>query len=166
MTPVQRFAAIRSKGLCIQCLFPGAKVNEGKHKDGSCQHDFVCKHQSHAKYHRKKHVLICEEHKGEQENINLLETYKKRFILKDGYQFPDYSKQIKLSLVTYAVADPQTSTENASVHIVDVETSEKAIYQLQKIKIRNQHYSIFYDSGCGEFVSTIGAVKRLGSRAD
>ena len=36
-TPGQRFNYLKSKDLCIQCLFPGAKASMGKHVDGMCQ---------------------------------------------------------------------------------------------------------------------------------
>ena len=41
-TPAQRFSLLRRKGLCFQCLYPGAEWNKGKHSDGKCQHEFVC----------------------------------------------------------------------------------------------------------------------------
>ena len=60
---MQRFEELKSKAFCFQCLFPGAEKDQGKHKEGRCQRDFICKHQSHERYMRKKHVLVCEEHK-------------------------------------------------------------------------------------------------------
>ena len=68
MTPEQRFTELKKKGLCIQCLFPAAASNSGKHMDGNCQRDFICRHTSHTKYRRKKHVLVCEEHKNDEDN--------------------------------------------------------------------------------------------------
>ena len=35
MNPSQRFAELKSKNLCHQCLYPGADCTKGKHKDGS-----------------------------------------------------------------------------------------------------------------------------------
>ena len=72
----QRFQELRSKELCHQCLFPGAKQNEGKHKDGSCQSTFVCKHSDHDKFPRKKHVLVCGDHCDTDENKTFLMTTK------------------------------------------------------------------------------------------
>lgn len=60
MTPAQSIAAVKGKNLCYQWLFPGTIIFTGKHKDGKCQRDFICKHESHDKYKRKKHVLLCE----------------------------------------------------------------------------------------------------------
>ena len=37
---------LRKKEYYIQCLFPGAYQDKGKHSDGKCQIDFVCKHRS------------------------------------------------------------------------------------------------------------------------
>jgi len=48
--PAQRFIMVRKKGFCFQCLLPGANGDQGKHKEGKCQRDFVCPHQSHLRY--------------------------------------------------------------------------------------------------------------------
>ena len=69
MSPTERFNELRRKGLCFQCLYPGAMQNVGKHKDGKCQHDFVCQNPMHDHYHRKMHVLVCELHKVENEDL-------------------------------------------------------------------------------------------------
>ena len=83
MNPAERFATLKDKGLCWQCLFPGAIAKKGKHADGKCQRDFVCKYQIHIKFKRKKHVLLCDEHKETEENRKLLEEYKSRYILRE-----------------------------------------------------------------------------------
>ena len=41
----------------------------------------------------------------------------------------------------------------------------KGIYQLQTIKVDGQCYTIFYDSGCGDFVSRYSATMKIGDRA-
>lgn len=82
MSPAERFSVLRSKGLCFQCLLPGAKMNRGKHKEGHCQRDFIYKHPSHDKYPRKKHIFVCEEHKDNEENQDVLNIYKTRCILR------------------------------------------------------------------------------------
>ena len=82
MTPSQCFAELKMKGYCHECLLPGASSGDDKHKKGRCQRDFICKHSIHQKYLCKKHVLFCEDHKGDEENKKTLEDYKKRCILK------------------------------------------------------------------------------------
>ena len=64
MTPKERFQELRRKRYCFQCLFPGASQSTGKHSDGKCQRDFICKNVSHDKYPTKKHVLVCHKHKS------------------------------------------------------------------------------------------------------
>ena len=106
MTPAQRFAVVNDKGFCWQCLFPGADARKGKHNEGRCQRDFVCKHPSHSKYRRKTHVLLCEEHKDTAENKRLVEEYKSRCISKDKLvELPCYSKDIKLSFLAESTHD-------------------------------------------------------------
>ena len=107
MTPKDRFTLIKNKGLWIQCLYPGTREDQGKHKDGKCQRDFICQHLSHQKYPVKKHVLICEEHKDSQDNQALLETYRKKCILRRP-DLEEFSKGIKLSF--------HTASNNQNIH--------------------------------------------------
>ena len=79
-TPDERFKILKEKGLCWQCLFPGAKFNKGKHKEGRCQKDFICQDPSHDKFPRKKHVLVCQQHC--ESNQEILQQYKERCILR------------------------------------------------------------------------------------
>ena len=46
---------------------------------------------------QKRNVLVCEEHSQTNENKQLLEEYKSRYILKQKANLPEYSKEIKLS---------------------------------------------------------------------
>ena len=156
MSPAERFAELRKKGLCYQCLYPGAQRNQGKHKEGRCQRDFCCKHPSHDVYPKKFHVLVCNQHKENAENKDLLESYKQRCIMKKSSILPQYSKNIQLSYATYL-----------KNHVGDESKmfNERAIYMLQSIEVNNQLFNIFYDSGCCDFVSRYDAIKKLGSCA-
>ena len=99
MNPSQRFKELFTKGLCFQCLYPGAKNSEGKHAEGTCQGDYVCKHESHKKHKRKKHVLVCQEHCASEENVKLFEEYKSKFITPQR-TVQEFSKNIKLAFVS------------------------------------------------------------------
>ena len=96
MSPNERFKELRSRGYCFQCLFPGAGENKGKHNNGMCQRDFICKHKSHDRFPRKKHVLVCHEHRNHQENQDILQLYKDRCKTKQQW-LPLFSKDIKLT---------------------------------------------------------------------
>ena len=155
MTPHQRLVELKSKGLCFQCLFPGAECSKGKHRDGHCQRDFSCKHPSHEQYQSKKHVLVCNEHKDTQQNRDLLEHFKSRCISKLP-QLQSFSKDIQVSFHV-----PSTTCFRSS----SKEHNDKAIFMLQTIKINHQKYTIFYDSGCGDFISRFQSIGRIESRA-
>ena len=81
MTPLDRFKELRRKGYCCMCLYPGALHHTGKHANGLCNNEFVCNHSSHDAYKKKKHVLVCHEHKTDEQNKQTLESYKNTFIL-------------------------------------------------------------------------------------
>lgn len=72
---------------------------DGKHASGGCQSSFVCPHPSHHKHPCKKHILVCHEHRENAENIQLLEEYKRKFILSQK-SVEEFSKNIKLSFMS------------------------------------------------------------------
>ena len=156
MTSNQQFQELRRKGFCFQCLFPGASQSTGRHSDGKCQWDFTCKHQSHDKYPIKKHVLVCHEHREEADNQQVLEEHRQRCIMKQA-QLPVFSKELKLTL--------HTNQYQPAAYQHSLPKEESAIYILQTIKVENQEYSLFYDTGCCDMVSRYQAVKAIGSRA-
>ena len=115
MTPKYRFAELQKKGFCFQCLYPGADKNSGKHRDGHCQTDFVCKHSSHNKFSKKKHVLVCEEHSQTNENKQLLEEYKSRCIyLKTKGKFTRifHRNQIIIPCIKFNTYQQPAPTDN------------------------------------------------------
>ena len=157
MTPNQRFLELRNKGLCIQCLYPGASQDKGRHSDGSCSNEYACKHYSHNVFPSKKHVLTCQEHCSTDRNKELLESYRSRCILnKKTDELPDFSKNIKLSFHSLLVKgeDEHTFQETNC-------DDEVACYILQTIEIDNRYYTLFFDSGCSDLVSWYSAVRRM-----
>ena len=163
MTPQARFQELQRKKLCFQCLYPGASSNSGKHKEGHCQRDFTCQHESHNKYSKGKHVLVCQEHSDTDENKSLLEKYKSKCILRQKVDLPQYAKDIKLSF--HASYKNQMSSQSKDQKSTDANLDDKAIYILQTIKVNSQQFTIFYDTGCGDMVSKHSAIKRLGNKA-
>ena len=152
-TPAQRFSLIRKRGFCFQCLFPGANWNKGNHNDGKCQQDFACPHPSHSKYPKKKHVLLCEEHKECKENEDLLNLYKSKYIEKIP-GIPAFCKELRLSF---------HSNSSYSVKIPVHDENIRGIYMFQAIKLNGELFNIFFDTGCSDFLITKDAVNRLGS---
>ena len=150
MSPQERFNELKSKGLCFQCLYPGARMDQGKHKEGRCQRDFCCKHTIHANYTVKKHVLICDDHKLNQENKDLFEHYKARCITKIQ-QLEAFSKDMRLSYV---------SSSDQSINECD--DDDQPIYVLQTIEVDGNQYTMFYDNGCKNSVIRYEATQQLG----
>ena len=56
--------------------------------------------------------------------------------------------------------DSSTSREQFTDSVQD-----NSVYMLQTIQVGNKTFSLFYDFGCGDFVSRHNAIQRLGSRA-
>ena len=158
ITPKERLKSFLTKGLCYQCLAPGAPVGKGKHSDASCYDKFVCKNKSHNKYPRKLHVLLCEEHKNDASNVELLEKYKRENIYNLKTPVPQFSKQMKLSFV----CNTRSKTEALSNRRLDPsEVVDSSVYILQTIAVENQKLNIFFDSGCGDLVSKKEAISKL-----
>ena len=108
MTPADWFQLLKKKGLCFQCLYPGAKITDTEHSEGRCQRDYTCMGTSHDKFPTKKHVLVCAEHKDAEENKTIFELYKYKCILKQNHiQLPEFSREIELSFHLYQLTIPQ-----------------------------------------------------------
>ena len=167
MTPAQRFNILRQKGLCYQCLFPGADQSKGKHQEGRCQRDFVCPHPSHDRYTCRKHVLVCQDHASNQENSRTLQLYKERCINRQA-ELPTYSKDIKLTFHTN-IQSSFLSTSNSTNQLHDSQPGEpiinnRAIFILQTVEIDHKPYTIFFDLGCSDMVIRKEAVSNLNHR--
>lgn len=72
-------------------------------------------------------------------------------------QLSAFSKELKLTFRT----NHQTPHSN---HEVNSSKEECTIYILQIIKVDQQEYSIFYDTGCCNMVSRYNAIKTIGDR--
>ena len=138
-TSAARLSSIRDKGFCIQCLLPGADASNGKHLDGECQGDFIYPHPSHQRYPVKKHVLLCEEHKEDQSNQDVLEKFKNRCM--KNTTLPDFSRQIKLGFHVNAFSSHTSSPLQDSVR-------DKRIFKLQTITVNGKRLNAFFDDGC------------------
>ena len=161
-TAAQRFRTLRTKDFCHQCLFPGAK-REGKHATGGCQSTFVCPHSSHNRHPCKKHILVCHEHREDAANLQLLEDYKRKFILTQR-SVEDFSKNIQLSFISCFSITPQPLMI-ASQPDDDGFVSDNSIYELQVIEILGELFTLFFDNGCSDMCVTEDATRRLQDRA-
>lgn len=160
MNPSQRFKELFKLGYCFQCLFPGAKGDEGKHAIGICQSDYICKHESHEKHTKKKHVLLCQDHCQTEANLKLFDEYKSRFItpmkgLKES------SKNIQLS---YHSFDSLLGEEGYNTSYHEDLNGESGIYMFQRIGIDKKPFNIFFDTGCSDFVSRFASIQRIKNR--
>ena len=154
MSPAERFTILKNKNLCYQCLYPGAHLDTGKHQEGKCQRQFICQHDDHNNSVIKKHILVCDEHKRDPENVRQLDIFKEKCISR-RYNMPDYSKNISNFI---SVSSFQSRSPNDSV-------DEAAIFKFQEITINHKPYLIFFDSGCDDFIVRKESVKSLGTSA-
>lgn len=163
-TPSERLRLLREKGYCIQCLYPGADSSKGKHKKGKCQKEFVCPNASHDRYQTQKHVLLCEEHKYDPENENVLVLFKSRYISRNT-SLPEFSQNIKLAFVAnttlHAKANPRKGRRTNKCEAIN----DRGVYMLQTITVNSQPFTIFFDTGCSDFILTRDAADRMGDYA-
>ena len=125
-------------------------MDQGKHKEGRCQRDFTCQHPLHMNHTIKKHVLVCENHKSNQENKDLFEHYKARCINKiQGLEI--FSKEMRHAY------------HSNSVQPINECDDDQAIYVLQTIEVDGKQYTMFYDNGCKKSVIKYEATQRLGT---
>ena len=75
--PKQRFDELKNINLCFQFLTPGLK----RHHEGFCFNKYSCPDESHKRFKSGLHVLICDRHKNDKKNLELLEGYKSKHIV-------------------------------------------------------------------------------------
>ena len=158
----ERFQMLKTKELCFQCLYPGLKKNH----DGNCVDQFACKHSSHRRFNKSKHILVCEEHKDDQENVRLFEKYKKRFITDNTkVSYEQFTKDLKLVYLVEPVPNNVDAHHNESYAVApadkDGPKKEVSIFMLQTILVDGELFNLFYDGGCGDLLTRKGAVDKL-----
>ena len=106
-----------------------------------------------------RNILVCEEHKETDENKALLEEYRRRCITRRcNDALPDFAKTIHLAFHC-------TRIEVLDVYVAKNESEESGIYMFQWIRVNDEHFLVFYDSGCKDLLLTNDARIRLGRNA-
>ena len=65
MSPIERRKELSRKKYCGQCLEPGVKFND-EHESSRL---YACPNDAHLKFKKSLHVLVCNTHKNNQENL-------------------------------------------------------------------------------------------------
>ena len=164
-----RLREILKRHFCVQCLSPGIKKGDNH----NCVKRYACSHADHTKFSKALHVLLCENHKGRKENIDLLGEYMKNFICKRSDNFESFTKNISLVCQgdgmsdSYPVADEPSLPEGKSEVIPDI--PDRACFQLQTIKVEgrggSRNINLFFDGGCLDMViswKTVQFLKSIG----
>ena len=138
----------------MTCLSPGVK-HRTPH---SCCSRYVCPDPFHKSFKKGYHVLVCEEHKHSQANVNLLQKYIKNFIEKRG-TFHDFTRNISLTCTINTVIPTPAYVEKFSNVIPDI--SDRAIFPLQAVDVEGLPLRVFYDRGAGDAVLKWTAVEAL-----
>ena len=78
MNPKARFEELKWKRFCLECLTPGLKAGHERR----CFDKYKCPDESHNRYKSGLDILICDRHKHNPENLQLLQQYKPNYMLK------------------------------------------------------------------------------------
>ena len=113
--------------MCFQCLNPGFK----KGHNGLCFNKFNCPHTSHKKFDVGYHVLLCDAHKSDMNNHELLEEYKSKHITNYNSRHKEFSKNISISFYAELNGCFGSQKENSS----NKNEFDDAIYLLQTIEV-------------------------------
>ena len=74
---------VRKGKFCLQCLDGKTKFNDSNHE---CCDKWVCRHDSHSKYEKKLHFMLCEFHAEDEENKKLFERFKTEVLTAEWQQ--------------------------------------------------------------------------------
>lgn len=155
MSPKERFSELIRNKFCIQCLRPGIKYDES-HK---CFKAYACPDRSHGRHSKVCHVLVCDTHKNDQANVNLLEKYKTNIISKRSRHFEEFT--LNLSLISISSVYLPSSVMGARFANVIPDVSSSAIFLFQTIRVCNITIRLFFDTGCGDIVVRKGIMDKL-----
>ena len=161
MTPEQRYKELCSKGYSVQCLYPGASQNAGKHVYGACQKDFTCTHATCNTSAKKKHVLLCQEHRQSKENIRILNDYKSRCIFRPEVPLEDFSRNIKLSFLAYQTSPLINISQQKLCGNDDDVIQDSGIYILQTIQVKTKSLPCFSTQDAATLLLAIVQFKEL-----
>ena len=137
--PSERLLKLKEKGFCVKCLRPGMKSG---HK-GAWYYQYNCPHKLHGGQDIKLHVLLCESHCKNTENLQLLEWYKVHIMERLCPNMDSFSRGIK---ITNCSDSTYTNVKTGS------EESGVGIFKLQRINIEGNKFNVFYEGGCGDLV--------------
>ena len=156
----QRDNLLFKRKFCNKCLSPGVKYSSNH----TCDKQFVCgqpfTHKNGNEMTCEKHVLVCKHHCKETSNIALLDSYKK-FMMKPGKKFLDFTKHISISCYARAHVSNCEEVEGGEG---DDDPDPASIYLFQTILIAFGYpLNIFYDGGCGDALISKEAVDMLTS---
>ena len=153
MSPGDRHKILDSKNLCPGCLCPGAR----KGPNHKCFYTkFFCPISSHSE---RLHVLVCEAHKKDAQNLDILSKFKEKFINNCKIDLPPHAKSISCFSEMSCVAQNQAVVFNE--FSCEAEITDSAIFMLQRIRVEKKSLNIFYDNGCGDMCITKFAVDKL-----
>ena len=156
MSASERLSLLTSKNLCTVCLFPGSKK---QHRCVPIFTKFSCP--SHDKTDQV-HILLCDKHKTDKRNLELLEDFKKFFIKNCPVTLPNFAKGLTFYSGVVAFGNV-THTYNFAFENIIPDSPNRSIFHLQSMSIEGDNFSfnLFFDNGCGDLVVSSSAVRRL-----
>ena len=163
MSPKQRCDHVRKKKICLQCLDGKTKWNDSEH---SCSDKWVCQHESHKKYEKKLHLLVCELHTDEQNNKQLFDEFKKEVLKAEWQQriFKDTANYVTRDSA-YLKKKYNANNDNVSNQcddsVVDASCVGSPVFLLQPVPFNDHVFNLMFDSGCANFVCRKGALDHL-----
>ena len=171
MSPAERYSILDQKNFCTVCLFPGA-VRGPNHK---CHYtNFCCP--AHDQ-NNKIHVLLCETHKKNFKNLEILEKFKERFLIKCKVTLPKFVNSLALFSCAVGFLSPTEPGDKVGKFTGIPDIIYPAIFQLQTIVITGEDdngnvvtisLNLFFDNGASDCIIRKSAIEKLNAigRAD
>ena len=164
MTHKRRAIQIKKKKYCLQCLDVSTRWNDPEH---CCSDRWICRNESHEKYAKKLHFLVCEFHTCDEKNVELLEEFKKE-ILKAEWQ-QKLLKNLSTCNLNISGNDSvllKTKTSNVEALVdendfPDATVMGSPVFLLQPVPFNGHVFNFMFDSGCENFVCRKAALDFL-----
>ena len=152
----ERGDMVRKNHYCLQCLDGATKWMDSEH---SCSEKWICPHESHEKFKKKLHILICGVHAKDEKNKELLAAFKTE-VLTAPWQQKIIKTMVSWNPTVCLKTKPAKVVANDD-GLPDATKAPASVFLLQPVPFNGKVFNWMFDTGCQDFVSRKAAIDRL-----
>ena len=165
MNPKERGELVRRKRICLQCLNNETKWDDPMHSS-KCSAAWACQHESHGKYDKKMHFLLCGFHTFDKRNKDLYQRFKVEILNADWQkklhpQVYFTHQQNSINSMNMNREHGREQLDDMENNLADAKSHGPSAFMIQAYPFNGHVFNLMFDSGCQTFVCRKDAVDKL-----